>query len=156
MENNNPGGDLSAYFPSLKEILEKGKGCEWRKPDRSFCCGAVYWWHGWRERWWDNQRVWVRRLICSSCKKGTTIGPGELWRRFQASASRITQACEERIGHQRWVSGYSHSRIRWWVRVARKLLALFGDLVSGIRQMLSRFPLRAPLSRFWLAHQPVP
>jgi hypothetical protein len=40
--------------------------------------------------------------------------------------------------------------------VARKLIDLFGDLVSGIRHMLSRFPFRAPLSRFWLTHQPVP
>lgn len=149
-------GDLSTYFPSLKEILEKGKGCEWWKPASSSCCGATCWWNGWRERWWDNQRVWVRRLICSSCKKGMTIGPRELWPRFQASSSQLIEACQQRIDQKQWVAGYSHSRIRWWVRVARKLIALFGDLLSGIRDMLSRFPLRAPFSRCWLTHQPVP
>lgn len=156
MENNNPGGDLSTSFPSLEEVLEKGKACEWRRPGSSSCCGAVYWWHGWRERWCGQRRVVVRRLICSSCKKGTTIRPKELWPRFQASSFQIILACEERIRHRKLVAGYSRHRIRWWVRVARKLIDLFGDLVSGIRQMLSRFPPRSPLSRFWLTHQTVP
>lgn len=156
MENKNPGGDLSTSLPSLEEVLEKGKACEWQKPDSSACCGVVSWWHGWRERWCGDQKVAVRRLICSSCKKGMTIRPKGLWPRFQIPSSQIIQACEERIGHHRWVAGYSHSRIRWWVRVARRLIALFGDLVSGIRQMLSRFLLQAPLSRFWLTHRTVP
>ena len=147
-------GDPSTCFPSLKEVLEKGKDCKWRKPDSSICCGAAYWWHGWRVRWYGNREIFVRRLICSSCKKTATIRPRELWPRFQASSSQIVEACQKRIGHQQWVDGYSHSRIRWWVRVARKLIELFGDLFFGIREMLSRFS-RPPLSRFWLTHQTV-
>ena len=156
MENSNPGGDLSTSFPSLEEVLEKGKACEWQKPAGSFCCGAVYWWHGWRERWYGDRQIVVRRMICSSCKKTITVRPKELWPRFQVSSSRIIEACQKRIVHRHGMAGYSHSRIRWWVRVARKLIRLFKDLLSGIRQMFSRFPLKAPLSRFWLTHPTVP
>lgn len=155
MENNNPGGDLSTFFPSLEEVLEKGKTYEWKKPDSSSCCGAVYWWHGWRERWWGHRKVVVRRLICSACKKGTTLRPKELWPRFQASSSQIIEAYEARIQHKRWVTGYSCCRIRWWVRVAGKLILAFKDLTTALFALLKNFPHRAPLSRFWLTHPPV-
>jgi hypothetical protein len=151
----NPGGDLSTCFPSLKEVLEKGKACEWQKPVSSSCCGKVYWWHGWRERWYGNQKIWVRRLICSFCKKGRTFHPKELWPRFQAASNEIIEACEARINHNQWVAGYSRHRIRWWVRVAHKIILTFKDLLSGIEKIFSRFPLRAPLSRRWLTHPPV-
>lgn len=156
MENKNPGQDLSTYFPSLKEVLEKGKTSEWQKPNSSFCCGAVYWWHGWRQRWCGDQKVFVRRLICSLCKKGMTFRPKELWPRFQITSSEIIEACQKRIDHQQWILGFSHSRIRWWVRVAKKLISLFKNLLSGIQQMFFKFSKRSPLSRYWLTHPTVP
>lgn len=149
-------GDPSTCFPSLEEVLEKGKACEWKKPDSSFCCGVVYWWHGWRERWCGDRRIIVRRLICSSCKKTMTLHPKELWPRFQVTSNQIIEACRKRIDHRQWVAGYSHSRIRWWVRVARRLLSVFKDLIKAVSQMFLKCPQRSPLSRYWLTHPTVP
>lgn len=156
METHNPDQDLSNIFPCLEEVLEKGKACKWEKPASSSCCGVVYWWHGWRERWCGNRQIIVRRMICSSCKQSVTQRPQELWPRFQVPASQMIKACQMRIDDHQWMSGYSHCRIRWWVRVARKLIVLFKNLLSGIDQILFKFPFKAPLSRFWLTHPTVP
>lgn len=149
-------GDSSTCFPPLEEVLEKGKACDWQKPASSLCCGAVCWWHGWRQRWYGNRKVVVRRMICSSCKKTTTLRPKELWPRFQASSSQMIEACRMRIEHRQWAAGYSHSRIRWWVRAARKLLSVFKNLMKAVSQMFSKYPRKPPLSRYWLTHPTVP
>jgi hypothetical protein len=91
-----------------------------------------------------------------SCKKTATSCAQELWPRFQASSQEILAACRLRIEQCRSTDGFSKSRIRWWVRVARHLLLTFCDLTSGIASLVKKFPDRAPLSRFWLTHPRVP
>ena len=152
MKTRNPRRDFFDYCPSVEEILEKGKTFEWKRPEVSPCCQARFRWHGWRERWWGTCGIFVRRVKCSACKKTFTLRPQELWPRFQATAEEITQACELRITQNQWAPGFSRGRIRWWVRVAQKLLSGFTTLVSAIRKMLEHFPFRAPLSRYWLTH----
>lgn len=154
--NFGPQGDLCDVLPSLKEVIEKGKQANWQKPESSLCCGSRVWWHGFRGRWYLEERICIRRVRCSGCGKTQDLRPREMWPRFQVTACQMIGACRLRIEKKEWHKDFQRSRIRWWVRVAQKLIQAFGSLLEGIKTMTQRFFNRAPpLSRVWLTHQTV-
>lgn len=65
------------------------------------------------------------------------------------------KACHLRIHGELWYNGFSRQRIRWWVRVAEKMILCFGDLNTAVIKCSKQIDSPVVLSRFWLTHQRV-
>jgi len=139
---------------NLKEIVRKGRGFEWPRPDECpQCHGPRLWGHGVVRAIFDGvaDHVLLRRFRCPDCGCVVRLRPEGYFKRFQASVSEIRSRIAYRLTNGRWMGGMSRSRQWYWLNnlfkrvVAQKgldwkdrLIKCFDDLVEKGRNPVSR------------------
>ena len=120
----------------LNEILEKGRGYPWPKPEACPKCGRYkVWGHGFVEAFFDGFDVGLplRRYRCPDCKTVIRMRPREFFSRFQAPIAKIRSSISNRAENGGWLAGLSRTRQAHWYRALKKRLLVFFGVSASIK-----------------------
>jgi len=119
----------------IKEILARGRGYAWPRPELCpRCRGARVWGHGFVLAYFDgvSEGLWLRRYRCPLCGCVLRLRPEGYLSRFQASIESIRLSLSHRLSRGRWPPFLSRSRQGHWMRsLRRKVEAYLGKIWDG-------------------------
>lgn len=103
---------------SISDIQTQQKEYPWPSPPCCPSCKGRLWGHGFVTRRFNQIKgfLFVKRWICSRCKKVITARPELYWRRFQESITRIFEALHCRILGGRWPPWCPRQRGGHWLK----------------------------------------
>ncbi len=130
---------------SIKEILEKGKNFNWKKPDVCPCCkDSVLWGHGVVFCFFVNliSGIYLKRYRCNSCGSVIKLKPIRFFKGFQTPADLIKKSIRKRITNKQILHGTPRANQDYWFRNLKKnVRAVFGEewkhrLLDGFEKLL--------------------
>jgi hypothetical protein len=138
----------------IKEILARGKGYPWPRPEYCPRCRlSGVWGHGFVLAYFDglSEGLWLRRYRCPLCGCLLRLRPDGYLSRFQANVESIRSSLSHRLEKGRWPPCLSRSRQGHWMRALRRKVAAYlgktwgGSLMAAFDHLLAWG--RNPVSR---------